>query len=339
MKVSEIGEFGLIELLADIVSASHGWQPVIIGIGDDAAAWQGDASIQLATTDTLVQGVHFHLETTTWRELGWKALAVNLSDIAAMGGCPRYALVSLGLPGDTEVEQVSDLYQGMVELARQFDVAIVGGDVISAPLLVITVTVLGGLEREDLILTRSAAMPGDQVAVTGWLGASSAGLKMLTHRLRFDAETTAFLKEAHLRPHPRVVEGQLLMLQGVRAAIDISDGLVADLLQLCKASKAGAQIRVDRVPIHPLLRAAFQDDSLDFALSGGEDYELLFSGNREVIERVRKAVSCPVTVIGEITPGKPGEVNLIDEAGRVFPRNSIGWRHFASKAEPPTHKP
>jgi thiamine-monophosphate kinase len=339
MKVSEIGEFGLIELLAEIAGTSHACQPVIIGIGDDAAAWQGDASIQLATTDTLVQGVHFHSETTTWRELGWKALAVNLSDIAAMGGCPRYALVSLGLSGDTPVEQVSDLYEGMVELARQFDVAIVGGDVISAPLLVITVTLLGGLEGGDSMLTRSAAVPGDRVAVTGWLGASSAGLKMLTHQLPFDAETAAFLREAHLQPHPRVVEGQLLLLQGVRAAIDISDGLVADLLHICQASKVGAQIRVPEVPIHPSLRDAFQDESLDFALSGGEDYELLFSASQEVIERVQKVASCPVTVIGEITSGKPGEVILINEAGEVFSRNNIGWRHFASQAEPPAYKP
>lgn len=141
MKVSELGEFGLIELLAKIVGRT--WGDVLIGIGDDAACWRTEASIQLATSDALIQDVHFTLSTTTWRELGWKALAVNLSDIAAMGGLPQYALVSLGLPGDTEVESVTELYEGMAELTGLFNVAVVGGDVVASPIVVLSIAVVG----------------------------------------------------------------------------------------------------------------------------------------------------------------------------------------------------
>src|SRR4030042_1003867 len=137
MKVSELGEFGLIELLADIVNKStsasatsgSGYH-LLLGIGDDAAVWRADASIQMATTDTLVQDVHFTLDTAIWEELGWKALAINISDIAAMGGVPRYALVTLGLPSDTEVKDIAQLYRGMEEIAQRYEVAIVGGGIL-----------------------------------------------------------------------------------------------------------------------------------------------------------------------------------------------------------------
>ena len=201
MKVSELGEFGLIDLLAKMVNASRdnqlaSWHQLIIGIGDDAAAWQGDASIQLATVDSFIQDVHFPSGIASWQELGWKAMAVNLSDIAAMGGIPRYALVSLALPDNTEVEDVTTLYTGMLELAQQFGVAIIGGDTSSAPLVIINITILGSSQkRRQHILTRSAAKPGEQVAVTGYLGAAAAGLEMLTKKLQFDPEATARFKK------------------------------------------------------------------------------------------------------------------------------------------------
>ena len=164
MKVRELGEFGLIETVAQIVDkAGAGSRPdLLVGIGDDAAAWQGK-SFGLGTTDMLVQDVHFSLETTSWHDLGWKALAVNISDIAAMGGIPAYALISLGLPPDVEVDYVAKLYMGMTEIARKFDVAIVGGDMTEAPLLIISPAVIGTVEK-DKMLTRSGAVPGDQIA-------------------------------------------------------------------------------------------------------------------------------------------------------------------------------
>ena len=334
MKVSEIGEFGLIDVLASMANAARdekagAWQQLIIGIGDDATAWQGDASIQLATVDSLIQDVHFSLDITSREELGWRALAANLSDIAAMGGWPRYALVSLALPGHTEVEDVTALYQGMLELAQRFEVAIVGGDTSSAPLVVINITVLGSARGEDKhILTRSAAKVGDKVAVTGYLGASAAGLEMLTKGLLFDPEAADSLKKAFLQPNPRVAEGQILVERGVRAAIDISDGLVADLGHICQESRVGAQVVVNRVPVHPAVEANFGARALELALSGGEDYELLFTASAEVIEKVTVGVSCPVTVIGEITADKPGEVNLVDEGGSPVDMTRTGWEHF-----------
>jgi len=328
MKVSELGEFGLIDLLAKMAYSARD-KHLIIGIGDDAAVWHGDTSIQLATVDSFIQDVHFSLAIASWNELGWKALAANLSDIAAMGGVPRYALVSLALPGHTEVEDVTDLYKGMIELAQQSGVTIVGGDTSSAPLVAITVTVLGSTRSQDKrILTRSAAKLGEKVAVTGYLGAAAAGSDMLTKKLQFDPEVTASLKGAFLHPYPRIAEGQLLVEQGVKTAIDISDGLISDLKQICKASRVSARIEVDRVPIQPAVKANFGDRALELALSGGEDYELLFTASAEVIDKVRTAASCPITVIGEIIADKAGEVTLVDSKGDPFNLRKAGRARF-----------
>jgi thiamine-monophosphate kinase len=337
MKVSELGEFGLIDLLADMVNTaldkkSSAWQKLILGIGDDAAAWQGDTSVQLATVDSLVQDVDFTLEIASWEELGWKALAVNLSDIAAMGGLPRYALVSLALPGDTEVDDVVSLYRGMVELARQFDVALVGGDVSSASIIVINITVIGSTGGESkTILTRSAAKPGEKVAVTGYLGAAAAGLEILAKYLSLDPGSAENLKEAFYKPYPRINEGQKLVECGVRSAIDVSDGLISDLSHICQMSKVGARIEVDLVPVHPAVKASFDDRALELALSGGEDFELLFTASNDVINRVKETVSCPVTVIGEITADKTGQITLVDSKGTPFNLSKTGWEHFTGR--------
>ncbi|MBA7494072.1 Thiamine-monophosphate kinase [subsurface metagenome] len=335
MKVSELGEFGLIDILAKMVDTSQGrqvasWQQLILGIGDDTAAWHSDAPIQLATVDSLIQDVHFSLSTTSWSELGWKALAVNLSDIAAMGGTPRYALVSLALPGATEVEDVTALYQGIIELAQQFGVAIVSGDTSNAPLVTISITILGSARNHKDILTRSTAKPADRIAVTGYLGTAAAGLEMLTKQLQLDPEATACFRKAFLQPYPRIAEGQLLVEQGVKTAIDISDGLISDLKQICKASQVSARIEVDRLPVLPAVKTNFADKSLELAISGGEDYELLFTGSSEVINKVKRAASCPITIIGEVVAGKP-EITLIDSRGNPFNLGKAGWEHFVTR--------
>jgi len=331
MKVSELGEFGLIDLLAKMVGDVSDSQ-LIIGIGDDTAAWHGDTSIQLATVDSLVQDTHFSLATAPWEEVGWKALAVNLSDIAAMGGIPRYALVSLSLPVDTEVEDVTALYQGMLKLAQQFEVAIIGGNISNAPRVAIHVTVLGSAVNQDShILTRSTAQPGDKIAVTGHLGASTAGLEMLMKGLTFEPEATSAFRKAFLRPYPRIAEGKLLVKHGVKAAIDISDGLIADLCHVCQASKVSARLEVDRVPIFPPVKANFGDRALELALAGGEDYELLFTGSSELIDKVRMAVSCPITVVGEIIADKIGEIALVDSQGNPVDLPRAGWEHFSTR--------
>jgi thiamine-monophosphate kinase len=326
MKVSEIGEFGLIDLLAKIAPEGGPEHRMLVGIGDDAAAWRGDDSTVLATTDAMVEGVHF-TRGTPWWELGWKALAVNLSDIAAMGGMPAYALVDLSLPGDSEVEDVARLYRGMADLANQHKVAIVGGNITSAPVVMIAITVIGRGLKEGL-LRRSAAVPGDRIAVTGCLGSAAVGLRMLKDNLKLAPETVAFLRKAHLQPQPRIPEGQALVKRGVRTAIDISDGLVADLGHLCAASKVGATVRVNAVPIHPLVKEAFGKDALRLALTGGEDYELLFTASERIIDDVKASLGAdsPVTVIGEIGDG--AGVVLLGEDGRPYHIDGHGWDHF-----------
>jgi thiamine-monophosphate kinase len=329
MKVSELGEFGLIDHLAEIDGKPKN-QSVIIGIGDDAACWRAGSDLQFATTDALIQDVHFTLSDIAWRELGWKALAVNLSDIAAMGGIPRYALVSLGLPGKTDVDDVSELYRGMMQLARGFDVDIIGGNITAAPAITISLTVLGEATKQGNILTRSAAAPGDRIAVTGSLGASAAWLAAKKRRLKLSQRAAKALRDAHVKPKPHVAEGQTLARHGVKAAIDLSDGLLSDLDKLCKASKVGARIFADRIPIDATVQRTFGDVALGLALAGGEDYELLFTAPAKMIDRVKKALPCPITVIGEITAGSG--LKVIDEKGKDMRLQQRGWYHFGGRS-------
>jgi len=325
VKVSELGEFALIDLLAKIAGKPSS-DSVLIGIGDDAACWRADSKLQLATTDALIQGVHFDLGDIAWGELGRRALAANLSDIAAMGGVPRYALVSLGLPGDTDVDDVSDLYKGMMQLARRFDVDVIGGNIAAAPVIMIDLTVMGEATTKGKILTRSAATRGDRIAITGALGASAGWLSAKKRRLKLSQRAAKALRSAHVKPHPRVTEGQALARCGVKAAIDLSDGLLSDLDKLCQTSKVGARIFAEKVPIDPTVRRTFGDAALGLALAGGEDYELLFTAPAKIIDRVRKALPCAVTEIGEITAGRG--VKVIDEKGNAVKRRNRGWDHF-----------
>jgi len=249
-----------------------------------------------------------------------------------MGGVPEYALVSLALPENTEVDDVAALYQGMIEAAQQFEVALAGGDTCRAPLVSITITVIGRTQsQEGYVLTRAAASPGDKIAVTGALGGAAAGLEMLKRGLQLDPETAAELRRAFLRPWPRLAEGQLLLAQGVRAAIDISDGLVSDLRHICQSSQVGARVELERVPVSAAAKAGFGKEALALALGGGEDYELLFTAEAGVVEKVREAISCPVTVIGEITADGAGEVVLVDAQGKPFYPQAAGWEHFTAR--------
>ncbi len=330
MKVSELGEFGLIDLLSGITGGnqSKARHNLLIGIGDDAAAWRNSSPVQLATTDNLVEGVHFRLDATSWRQLGWKALAVSLSDIAAMGGVPLYTLVSLALPGDTIVEDITELYHGMVKLADEFGVVIAGGNCSSAPLVVINTTVFGKTPGNDeRMLARSAAAAGDKIAVSGYPGGAAGGLAVLNNNLKLNERDAEALKKALLQPQPRVNEGQILLKEGVKAAIDISDGLLADMGHICKASGVGARIEVKNIPLHPALIAVFDDGALDMALCGGEDYELLFTAPEDIIKKAAGKISCPITIIGEITENS-GKIDLIDASGKPYRTSGSGWQHF-----------
>jgi len=227
----------------------------------------------------------------------------------------------------TEVDNVVSLYRGMIKLARKYGTAIVGGDTSGAPQLVINITILGSAVGGN-ILTRSAAKAGDKVAVTGYLGASNAGLEMLTKKLSFDKKSASDMVKAFLTPEPRVMEGRILIENGVKSAIDISDGLIADLGHICRMSKVSARIETDKVPVHPAVKKNFRDDALEMALSGGEDYELLFTAGDDIITAVKKEVSCPVTVIGEVTAGQAGKIMLLDSKGHKIDLPRKGWEHF-----------
>lgn len=334
MKVKELGEFGLIELLIGMVgrerrgpdNASPFGFRLEVDAGDDTAAWRCGQVTELCTTDTAVEGVHFTPATIPWQDLGWRIMAANVSDIAAMGGLPLYALVTLGLPGEAEVEDVVELYGGMLELSNEYGVAIVGGDVVRSPIFFVTVALTGVHDGTPLL--RSAARPGELVAVTGYLGSSAGGLEMMVSGLSLRREVEEHLRGAHRRPRPCVAQGRALAWAGVRACIDISDGLVDDLSKLCKASGVAARVEAGRVPIHPLLREAFPERCLHLALGGGEDYQLLFTAPREVMERVLPQLEQPAALIGEVEAGEPGRVTVITPKGERLADISGGWDHF-----------
>ena len=330
MKLSELGEFGLIDVLSEIVlenpnTRRPGWKKLIAGIGDDAAAWKNTRGVTLATTDCLVENVHFLPGQISWRDLGWKALAVNLSDIAAMGGSPAYALVTLGLPPETEVESVIDLYKGIAELGNKFDVVIAGGDTTSSKSIIVSLTLTGNSGGQ--ILRRSSARPGDLVAVTGHPGMAAAGFQ-LTKAGAGKSEFDAPLRQAFFRPCPRINEGKAILSAGGRTAIDISDGLIADLRHICISSGTGAVIYTDRIPVHPAVRKAFPLQAMDMSLGGGEDYELLFTGNSRVIEKVNRTTTTEISIIGEIIESPAGVVRVIDASGSPYEIENAGWDHF-----------
>jgi thiamine-monophosphate kinase len=334
MKISELGQFGLIDQVAKLISTARdgqvdSWKNLLDGIGDDCAVWRGEATNLLAKVDCQVEGVHFTLDILSWENLGWKALAVNLSDIAAMGGIPSYALVSLGLPPNTEVENVLSLYKGMLKLAKISGTAIVGGNMSSSRFVFVDVNVIGKTGNpQGKYLSRSTAKQGDLIAVTGWLGTAAAGLEMLRSRLIFRPAVTRCFQRAFARPEPRLAEGRLLVENGVKAGIDISDGLIADLGHICKASRVGAVVNLESLPIKSEVKEAFGSKAFEMALSGGEDYQLLFTGEKEIIESVGRVSSYPVTIIGEITAKNAGRITIIGEEGKRVRPQKTGWDHF-----------
>ena len=335
-KITELGELRLIELISSIIHSSQigkaeSQQKLILGIGDDCAVWRGNDSIELVTIDALVQDIHFTLDITSWADLGWKALAINLSDIAAMGGIPRYALVSLALPAQTEVNDVVLFYVSMIELANIYGVSIIGGDTDNTKHISATVTLLGEIGNQTDIITRSTAKPGDKIAITGHLGTAAAGLKMLTKKLNFENDSAAAFQQAFNRPIPRIKEGQILLQSGIRTGIDVSDGLISDLKRICRASRVGARLEIGKIPVHPKVQDAFSGEALILALSGGEDYELLFTGTQALVEQVKQQMDCPITIIGDITNENTGNVTLVNDDNDVIIMDEEGWQHFICK--------
>lgn len=331
VRVSELGEFGLIARLKETLAGAGQPPSLIVGIGDDTAAWRA-SGVQLVTTDTLIEGTHFSLRHWSWRDLGWNALAVNISDIAAMGGAPEQALLTLALPPQTKVADVDELAAGLVEAGREYGTAIVGGDIVACDTTMVTVTVIGrtlvGEAGEPLLMTRDAARAGDAIAVTGHLGDSAGGLRVLAEGSECSAEAAAYLKRAHLHHQPPLAVGQAAASAGVRAAIDVSDGLLQDLGHICEASGLGATVHAAKVPISPALAQAFPQDALSLACGGGEDYQLLLTAPPELIARVAQEADVPVTVVGEMVADGERHVRLLDEKGNEITTPSAGWDHL-----------
>ncbi len=341
MKIRELGEFGVIGLLNDMVVRQRGGPDnatpfsfkLQVDTGDDTAAWRSGVATELFTTDTVVEGVHFTRETTPWVDLGWKCIASNVSDIAAMGGLPLYALITLGLPPDTEIEDIQLLYQGMLEICNRYGVSIIGGDMVRSPVAFVTVGLTGVHGGEPML--RTNARVGDLVGVTGHLGDSGGGLQLMLAEqevsdlpLRVSIDASDYLRWRHRRPDPAVEAGRALVEAGVVTAMDVSDGLADDLGKLCRASGLAARIDAHRVPVHPYLVESFPDTHLQLALYGGEDYLLLFTAPQNVMEGALAKLSPEAAVIGEIVVGEPGSVAVVDESGVEMTPGAGGWDHF-----------
>jgi thiamine-monophosphate kinase len=321
------GELELIERLAAI----FGSPPDGLGIGDDAATWAArPGTVQVATTDMLVEGIHFRLDWTSPGDLGWKALAANLSDLAAMGATPGRALVSVAVD-PARRGLVLEVARGLQPLAEQTGTWVVGGDTVRSPgPLVINVALVGDADPARL-LRRDAARPGDLVAVTGRLGASAAGLALLADGRRHFDPAAAALLAAHHRPHPRLAAGRLLAAGGVRCAIDISDGLASEALRLAVASGVGIEIDAGRVPLEPAAVHLFGEPrSRELALTGGEDYELVFTVAPQLVDALASALASDggMTIVGTVTDPVPAGTARFVQDGRRLDLAEPGYVAF-----------
>lgn len=326
--VAAVGEFALIERLRRLVPATG--PDVVRGIGDDTAVVRLSGQV-LATCDVQVEGVHFTRDLCTPADIGWRALAVNLSDIAAMGGAPRYALISLLLPPEMPVSTLDGVYAGLAEIASAYDVIVVGGNVsrTSGP-FAIDVALLGETRR---VLGRAGARPGDGVWVTGSVGKAAAGLFLLRHP-EVHVPHAGDLMAAYRRPVPRIEVGQALAgMEAVSAMIDTSDGTASDLLHLADASGVGARLDLDRLPLAAGIASAARAagrDATAWALGGGEDYELLFTAAAAFetsTADLGRTLGVSVTRIGDILRPEDGRW-IAGRGGSRVPLVPTGWDHF-----------
>lgn len=327
MKLSRLGEFGLIERVGRLAPRGRG---VYLGIGDDAAWVRTESGSCLLTADLLIEGVHFDLRWTTLYALGYKTLAVNMSDIAAMGGTPTYLLLSVGIPVTFDSDDVEEFYRGIRTLAVRSGVALVGGDTSVAKSFFISACLLGDAPHRPV--TRSGAQIGDDIYVTGTLGDSALGLKLLKRKSPALKQPAAkFLLSRHHFPTARIEAGATLASEKLaRAMIDVSDGLIQDLKHICKASRIGAIVAEEKLPLSAAYRSLAGDDGTGPALTGGEDYELLFCArrrDRSRIEKLQEQLNVPVTRIGTCVRPRYG-MTVLDRNGERITLRSIGHDHF-----------
>jgi thiamine-monophosphate kinase len=326
--LTSLGEFGFISRIA---AAAPSGTSVVTGIGDDAAVTALTHGMQLLTsTDMLLEDVHFRRSWHDPLRLGRKSLAVNISDIAAMGGIPRWATLSLAIPPDLPLDFLDEFTRGFLAMAGEHGVALIGGDTFSSKQgLVISVTIMGE-QLPELILRRSSARPGDEIWTTGTLGDAAMGLKMVER-----GEGGEYLLDRLLDPTPRTTAGISLAESGlITAMIDVSDGILGDFGHIAEQSVVGGIIRLDALPLSPQFRSAaagFPSFPHELALAGGEDYELCFTAPpdcREKIIAIMKKCGVEAAPVGIVTSSP--EVVVHDAAGAPYHLKNQGFNHFAS---------
>ena len=304
---------------------------VLTGIGDDSAVLKlKDKACLVASTDTLVEGVHFRLETQTPRQLGKKAVCVAVSDIGAMGAVPRYLLCSVGCRSADSMKFIESLSQGVEDGCREFEVCLVGGNLSESQTVFIGMTALGETLRNDIIL-RSGAAAGDDIYVTGTLGDSALGLRILSSDPKVGG-CEGFVSR-HLEPTPRLEVGRMVAERGVASSmIDLSDGLFCDLEKITSEHGLGAEVSLADIPLSPgflSLSGRLSEDAYRLAVSGGEDYELLFTSSAEkraATEEISRLCGVAISKIGSVTGG--GKIKFFDEGGEEVFYDTGGFEHF-----------
>jgi thiamine-monophosphate kinase len=335
--LKQLGEFGLIKHISSKFNTYS--KRVKKGIGDDCAVFSTLPNIsQLISTDALIESIHFDLKTISPKQLGFKAMTVNISDIAAMGGTPYLAVISLGLPNTTSIKFIDKLYSGLKKSCDLYNIQLVGGDTIASPKhLFINICLLGEAAK-NRVFYRKGARPGDQIFVTGNLGDSAMGLKLLKSRNKnfVSKKHSDSLVKKHLEPIPRIKESRLLAKSNIKVTsmIDLSDGLEQDLGHLCTKEKTGATLYEKNLPLSEALRNAClkkKYDPTNWVLQGGEDYELLFTitpGDVNKLNRLFTKTDTPISHIGEIT-NIPKKIQLKKKNGKtVFLKTTKGFDHF-----------
>lgn len=335
--LDELGEFGLIDHLTKNIKLQHA--ATLKGVGDDAAVLDPAGKKVLISTDLLLEGIHFDLAYTPLKHLGYKAIQVNLSDICAMNAIPTQVTVSLGMSSKYTLEAIEELYEGIYLACDKYKIDIVGGDTTSSKQgLVISVTVLGYANEEDVVY-RNTAEEGDLLCVSGDLGGAYTGLQLLERekliylenpKIQPDLEGKDYIIERQLKPEARQDIVQLLKDLKVKptAMIDVSDGLASEILHICKQSNKGCQLYEEKIPIDPMTYETAREFNLDptvCALSGGEDYELLFTIKQADYDKIKHDVD--VSIIGYITEAAAG-CNLISKSGQVHELKAQGWNAF-----------
>lgn len=336
-EISNLGEFGLIDHLTKNIELYH--SSTNKGVGDDAAVLDSSGKKTLVSTDLLLEGIHFDLSYTPLKHLGYKAVQVNLSDIYAMNGLATQVTVSLGLSSKFPLEAVEELYEGILIACKKYNVDIVGGDTSSSKQgLVVSVTSIGFADEQD-ITYRNTAEEGDLICVSGDLGAAYMGLQLLEREKKIflenpniqpDLEGKDYIVERQLKPEARKDIVEFLKAVGIKptAMIDVSDGLSSEVIHICNKSDKGCNLYEEKIPIDPMTYDTARQFNLDptvCALSGGEDYELLFTIKQSDYDKIKN--NPDISVIGHITEQSAG-MNLISKSGNVHPLKAQGWNSF-----------